>query len=621
MIDRRECHFLLKPRTLGTAFVLSFLLYAVIPTISGAIFVVGSLLFVVLMALILVTFLGMLAGIAGVFVLSNATTEPDKRNGCLMIVGGFVSFVLCASLKDQLSTLAYTIVHWSNVHGSSLLKYCSYGSGAELWAWSPFLLSLLVASSLLLVTGILRCEQHLKWAFFKIGYRCPKCHKAYLPRFRCPNCKDLIPDLLPSIYGILHVRCTCGHILPTTDLSGRLGLDKVCNNPDCSADLKDPTFGLHGEYHLAIVGAAASGKSTFMVNSIRQFEQSFAFQNDLLLNFEDKVQERVFRSWTERLDRGKLLDKTLRSATRAFTLSITRRNRAGSRVYIYDVAGEDFGSEEELIRHEFHRFMDGIIFVIDPASERDMIDAKRLRPGGSTAIRYEGNDAIAILARLINSLEERLKVRAGGRFGIPVAVVLTKADSLKLSMVLDVSGGYSSMEAAAIDAERDSTRIRELLAKHKLNNVLNILEARFHRVAYFGVSSLGREPSDTDETPFRPRGVLAPLVWLCFQTCALNDETALMHVVKTSGKSTSRVIGDAEARRGLLAALETLRAKTRELIDSRSVHVRRMQNAWRITINAFSGKEGQSTQIAVWTLLSCGLLTLTSLIWSAVLSG
>ena len=163
-----------------------------------------------------------------------------------------------------------------------------------------------------------------------------------------------------------------------------------------------------------LVGVPASGKTTLMVTSIRQFEEAFALQNDLMFGFADAGEERAFRSWTERLDRGKLLDKTLRSATRAFTLSITPPARPGSRVYLYDAAGEDFTSEDELVRHQFHRFMDGIVFLIDPSAERGVIASQRSRrQAGQGRNGIDGTESHEILGTLINSLEARLGVRAG----------------------------------------------------------------------------------------------------------------------------------------------------------------------------------------------------------------
>ena len=195
-------------------------------------------IFLVLFTLLLLPFPAVLAVIFGVGQVSaNGSTDLEKRNGCLTAVVGAIVFLVFVSMADALRKNAFATIAWCNQMGSSDLMGFFYRSG-ELVDLDGSCGSSMAAGSLLLAIGVLRSEQFVKYAVFKVGYRCPKCHERGLPQFRCPGCKDLIRDLRPSIHGIWTARCDCGRVLPTTDLGGRLRLEKVCQNPKCRRRLQ-----------------------------------------------------------------------------------------------------------------------------------------------------------------------------------------------------------------------------------------------------------------------------------------------------------------------------------------------------------------------------------------------
>jgi hypothetical protein len=198
-------------------------------------------------------------------------------------------------------------------------------------------------------------------------------------------------------------------------------------------------------------------------------------------------------------------------------------------LYLYDAAGEDFEDEQVLGGHPLRHY-DALMFVIDPFNEEGA------RQGGMGVLvdadvekaHYSGTQASFIASRLVNAMEKHLGIPPGGVFHIPAAVVVTKMDVCGVGSqwricAKEMDQSFASFSTAVTWAESDHDRVRSLLIQIGLGNVVQLLEHRFQTTCYFGASPLGRSLDDADHSPFHPRGVIAPLLWLCDQTCALGD--------------------------------------------------------------------------------------------------
>lgn len=325
----------------------------------------------------------------------------------------------------------------------------------------------------------------------------------------------------------------CSYVLPTVNFLGRLTLDKVC--PKCGAELTNVALGHAPEFRLAIVGAQSGGKTNLLIAAVWQFEQVFAPANGLRVAFGSPAEETAYRALVVRLQKGQPLDKTLpvpipQAFTLSFTLSIVEEDgEQNCLLYLYDAAGEDFEDEQVLGGHPLDRY-DGLLFVIDPFCEEGVrLGALGpLDPAEVGRANASGTKANFIAARLVNALEKRLGIPPGGVFRMPVAVIVTKVDVCGLGSRLgigsrDLDQPFPSFTAAATWAEGDRDRVRDFLRQIGLGNVVQLLDQRFHATCYFGASPLGRSLDYANNSSFRPRGVLAPLVWLCDQTNALCD--------------------------------------------------------------------------------------------------
>ncbi len=104
---------------------------------------------------------------------------------------------------------------------------------SEITLWSAIILGATLAGPLLVLGTVylLRARSLLSNSLYRICYTCPHCSQTGLPAFRCPGCRTAHTDLKPSLFGVFFARCgtpRCGRHLPTINVFGRNGLDKVC---------------------------------------------------------------------------------------------------------------------------------------------------------------------------------------------------------------------------------------------------------------------------------------------------------------------------------------------------------------------------------------------------------
>jgi hypothetical protein len=400
---------------------------------------------------------------------------------------------------------------------------------AWFWSWSVLAAALSAAVLVLVALVLLRLEYSFKYVLRRVGYTCTHCQHRGVPLFRSA-CGQLHDDLRPGFYGVW--KALCGHCraerLPVSDLAGRLRLTKVCANADCGRDLSDTSHGSHAEFHFVIVGAPSSSKSMLMLTAMWQLIEEFAVPQRIQCTFTDQAQERFYNDGVALLRRGQRLAKTDTSDhPRAFTLTLKPRWGPARRIYLYDAAGEHFTAGDiGLAGHGITRHIDGILFLIDPFAEdgvRRTLDASSLAslPDRAAAAR---NDAQDILVQVLPFWERMFGVSGAGVLPVPVAVVVTKVDLCDLESRLGsppVLRGSVNVKKAADVAESRSERVRSFLEKHGLRNFVDVLEQRFgQRVRYFAASAQGRSYRVDDTTPFRPRGVLGPVIWLGWQTAA-----------------------------------------------------------------------------------------------------
>lgn len=365
-------------------------------------------------------------------------------------------------------------------------------------------------------------------AWFRAHYRCPGCHESMdIPVFTCPTCATDHTRLWPSEYGVLHHMCSgCGTTqLPTTDWNGRRAVFRKC--PHCSKPL-NADIGLLTNVHIPVVGGPSSGKSNLIVTATEQLMRQAQASGSAAFSFPDPAHEREFEASLQRLHRGQELPKTPDLVPQALNISMRRPSDiVGKVVYFYDAAGEAYGTQANALQQSYYRYVDALLFVIDPfgiPSFRDEI-AKGL-DDVRNSLRPTSVGVMESYERMLEILETSVMLTRGRRFPHPLAVVLTKVDAFNLENVVGAVAARALM-AAEPDVRTEGDAIDRLITRflgyHQLDNFVRDAEQQFRKVRYFSCSALGRMPNPADARPFASVRVLEPLAWVL-------SELGVLHV-------------------------------------------------------------------------------------------
>jgi hypothetical protein len=332
----------------------------------------------------------------------------------------------------------------------------------------------------------------------RIFLACPHagCYRRIaLPIYVCPSCGAQHKQLIPGSYGTFRRRCKCSQLLPTLFLLGRSQLPSRCPHPTCGRPL-NADIGPKRNLHFPIVGGPTAGKSCLLSAMMVELSK-LSRQGQIRLSFPEKKDERMFAACQDAFSRGVPVGKTAEYSPTAFLATLEDRRGKEVLLYAYDAAGELYQGATALQGHEYYAYIHGVILVIDPYSL-----AEARQAGGpefadvEPAIRPSSEPVDAVYGRMVDAL--RAFSRQNGRIAQPLAVVLTKADSLRM--------------------QDPPLSVKEWLEAHGERNLVRTLHRDFKEVRYFACSALGRSPTaGPSSLPFEPVGVLRPLVWLLGQ--------------------------------------------------------------------------------------------------------
>ena len=399
------------------------------------------------------------------------------------------------------------------------------------------LLSLWVVFSVIMI-GLLTVCTFTYSRFYRIFYRCPDCHKEMsIPTFICPTCSEKHTRLWPSIYGILAHRCkgtgtgtACETKLPTLriqmpglKLMKRDDLVRIC--PNCTSQL-NAGIGTGTNIHFPIVGGPSTGKSNFIVMATKEFIQRYENEHHYTITFTDSKHELDYNENVRRLSTGRELLKTTEVVAHAYNLKIqSPKARVPKLAYIYDAAGEAYNQSENTTQQEYYKFINGIIFVIDPFSipVYRSVHAQDIQ-FYENLIRPSKLGVTDAYARMFDMFEDSAGLHKGRRFSHPIAVVVTKVDALNLEYEIGSIAAQNMMSTdPSITSEGDAINVlvRNFLAQNDLDDFVRTIEMQFSNVRYFSCSALGRLPVLNDNRAFMPVRVADPLIWLLSRAKAI----------------------------------------------------------------------------------------------------
>lgn len=345
---------------------------------------------------------------------------------------------------------------------------------------------------------------------------CPKCHNlTHRPIYICEKCGTEHRNLLPWFGGIFYRKCSCGKYLPTTRILGRTDLIAVCPDPACGQVL-----GRRAEdsqiIAFSVVGGPSSGKTAFLMAAVNELTGKIARFRRWNIEIPLPGDRTSAERWTYFIDNGIAPQKTNIRQPTAFTLEILNDGlREKKRINFYDPAGEVFKESGSLSGHLYHRFIEGVVFIIDPFTipelarmYRNHLDQKR---GVLEVIEKSPED---YCEALIISLERDHQLSKNKLQNAPCAIVLSKSDAFNLDDLIGTAAARNLMERypqMSIEDALDAV-CRGALVQWGMGNLLSLLEDHFGECRCFSVSAFGH--SKDEIKPFQPQRVELPLLWL-----------------------------------------------------------------------------------------------------------
>lgn len=260
------------------------------------------------------------------------------------------------------------------------------------------------------------------------------------------------------------------------------------------------------QWTIAIVGSRGGGKSFLIGSFVHGLETHLVESMDMTMSMlDDDTQERWLKDFYWPIFR----DKTLLPPTEPaevdmrvripLMLRLTRtgllRNYSAN-LSLFDSSGEDMNKSRTISEHvRSILFADGLVFVIDPwqiRQVRDQLADLTIQP----AVINEMSSPERLLDRLCGTFEREGIVKEGAKIPIPLALVVTKIDTLR--PLLDPSSilANASTHNHKLNLKEIATvseEVKSWLGRWLTPGFLKKVEQRFTSYSYFGVSALGEQ--------------------------------------------------------------------------------------------------------------------------------
>jgi hypothetical protein len=344
--------------------------------------------------------------------------------------------------------------------------------------------------------GVLRAAEAVRRSVRRTSYECPVDHERFpLPVYVCPNCSAEHRQLVPGRWGILKRECRCGAVaLPTMVLNGRQRVPQRC--PD-----GHPISGLIGfteMLRVALVAGPRAGKSTFLAGALHELDQVSKSGTLALGVLEDSRQD--FNAALDNLEHGRLPPKTQVGNNPALVAEVQGGGGRSRVLSLYDVAGESYSGDDEILGLRFMEVPNGLVMLIDPlALDRFAADHEDEIAAAADRLRPSPVHPMRVLERTLGALQG-----AGANSEkIPVAIVVGKTDALGIGDEID------QLKATAGDGA-----VKQWLEAQGGGNFIRAAEEAFKTIGWFHASALGRVPDPSNQTAFVPFGTAAPILWV-----------------------------------------------------------------------------------------------------------
>lgn len=194
---------------------------------------------------------------------------------------------------------------------------------------------------------------------------------------------------------------------------------------------------------------------------------------------------------------------------------------------IFDGAGEDYelNMDENATVCRYILSSKAVILVIDPLvlpNVARLIDPKIVSNSLGGA-EYQTKNVSDVVTNMVQFVKNAKKISPNKLLKIPIAVVLTKFDTImnlpyfKTSSIIGKKSlCVRSGKVQLSEIEQINREIKIWLQSIGERSFINLLDSNFSEYKIFGVSSYGAPPIDSTNLPqtIKPHRVLDPLLWL-----------------------------------------------------------------------------------------------------------
>ncbi len=365
-------------------------------------------------------------------------------------------------------------------------------------------LVLLTVLELLLLIPLVILWMGQLWylASWHIWNTCWACSYRGQPLHECPECGTRHERLWPNLYGhLFHVCPVCAERgktvrLPTLDILGRNKLRRYCPNCGTRRDVDSLP-----ETLVAVVGGRKTGKTCYLMNLTRALLEGHT-GNPTPMRAEDvREDDPRLDNWREMADRGEVPPLTGRGTRQPEAVVMQLEAYGQERLlFLYDAAGEEWVSIDEIEKHHQLQYVNGLIIMVDPYA----LEGVRERLATGDIPEHASEEDVHSLAESVKAGLDTMRAdeNPDGTYTVPTAVVISKMDDPHISEII---GDPGSEDPDAYYQQR----LRDLGA----DRALNVLHRCVSPIRYFTCSALGRDRDANAGQPFEPQNVLEPFAW------------------------------------------------------------------------------------------------------------
>jgi hypothetical protein len=357
----------------------------------------------------------------------------------------------------------------------------------------------------------------------EVKYVCPVCENAL-----AAGALERVTRMLRFMFGPNLIKCKAINESTGEPCGGYATLRKCryCDREIPKTALETPNL------PFSIVGVSNSGKTNYITIMLHELAKASELQLALAAENPDT---RNHQKNNESLiyDKHTIAESTVRGEPLPQIWSVKNlQKKRGSTVptytfTIFDGAGEDHANmEPSATVCRYISVSRAIILVIDPLTlssirQGGVVDPKVLR-NSLAGSQGATKDATAILNSLAEYIKTMRGIGAKRLINIPVAVVLTKFDTILSHKSFAQNALIKHPSLAIRDGKVSLEEIRQVHyeIEHWLKEIreeafIMALSSHFKEFSFFGVSSYGSPPKDehTLASDIHPHRVLDPILW------------------------------------------------------------------------------------------------------------